>query len=81
MSDHYGFVYHPETGACIAKVEDGKVVGVDGRSYRLEGDRILGEDSRSSAISPRSSARPSAPPTWRTSCSGGIERAVRAQGL
>ncbi len=32
MSDHHGFVYHPQTGGCIARVENGKVVGVDGRS-------------------------------------------------
>jgi hypothetical protein len=44
MTEHYGFVYHPVTGACIAKVENGRIVGVDGRSYILDGDRILGED-------------------------------------
>jgi hypothetical protein len=44
MADHYGYVYPQETGACIAKVENGKIAGIGGRSYRLNGDRILSED-------------------------------------
>ncbi len=39
----YGHVYHPETGRCVAVVENGKVTKSDGSSYRLEGGAILSD--------------------------------------
>lgn len=40
---HYGNVYHPETGDWLASVRDGKVIKPDGTSYRLDGDAILSD--------------------------------------
>jgi hypothetical protein len=39
----YGNLYHPETGRWLASVEDGKITSRDGRSYKLDGQKILSE--------------------------------------
>ncbi|MGV7212581.1 hypothetical protein [Bradyrhizobium sp. UFLA05-112] len=37
----YGVVLHPETGEAIGSVKDGKLIGKNGETYRVEGDAIL----------------------------------------
>jgi hypothetical protein len=37
-------VYHPETGAWLASVKDGKITAPGGVSYSLVGDMIVTED-------------------------------------
>jgi len=41
---HYGHIYHPETGAWLASVKDGKITAPGGVSYTLVGDMIVAED-------------------------------------
>ncbi|HEV3115173.1 MAG TPA: hypothetical protein VGY99_32220 [Candidatus Binataceae bacterium] len=38
--DPFGHIYHPETGEYLASVKDGKITGVDGSAYTVEGDEI-----------------------------------------
>jgi len=36
----YGHIRHPEIGETLAYVKDGKITGVNGRHYMVEGDEI-----------------------------------------
>lgn len=40
----YGDIYHPETGAWLASVKDGKITGADGITYSLVDDKIINAD-------------------------------------
>jgi hypothetical protein len=41
---HYGYIYHPETGACLASVKDGKITAPGGVTYSLVDDMIVAAD-------------------------------------
>jgi hypothetical protein len=41
---HYGHIYHPETGAWLASVKDGKITAPGGVSYSLVDDMIVAAD-------------------------------------
>jgi len=43
MSGLYGNVYDPKTGQWLASVADGRLQAKDGRSYKLDGDKILSD--------------------------------------
>jgi hypothetical protein len=40
----YGNIYHPETGKWLASVEGGKVMMKDGKSHKLDGNKVVDED-------------------------------------
>jgi hypothetical protein len=42
--NHYGHLYHPETGKWLASVKDGKITAPGGITYSLVGDKIVGDD-------------------------------------
>ena len=39
----YGNVLHPETGKSIGFVKDGKLTANDGKTYRLDGNKVLSD--------------------------------------
>jgi hypothetical protein len=40
---HFGNVLHPATGKSIGWVKDGKLTANNGKTYRVEGDKILSD--------------------------------------